>query len=195
VFDHKVTLYQSNGPISSQPLQSGQSHTFHFGLHLPQNSPPTCKNASVHTQYVLAAATYFEGGCCWGWVPAFTPDPCLARQEMSVRRVLGPLAQLRQLDKRVTSIGQTLKYHSISMDEDTGNQQLALLEINQVDQTKESLFGHVSVEWTPYQGVSLRVPGCLSKEQAFVPMEFKMESDSCQELSISLIQHQKLNFK
>jgi hypothetical protein len=110
---------------------------------------------------------------------------------------MGPLAQLRQLDKRVTSIGQNLKYHPISSEVDTGNQLLTLTdrESNKEDSKKESFFGHLSVEWTPFDGVSLRVPGCLSKEQAFVPMEFRMESDACQELSISLIQHQKLHFK
>lgn len=146
---------------------------------------------------------YYEGGC-WGWIPAFAPDPVLVRQELTVRRVLGPLGQLRRLDSTLgVKDNLSLDYHPRAS---TGEEDSALVPtITQSDdaqslEDRSSTFGHASIEWTPLKDVSVRLPGLITAAQSFVPVHVQVKGGlhkefKVQQLSLSLVQHQTLYFK
>ena len=163
----------------------GESVTFKFGIQVPNACPPTCQNPSVHTQYLLAAAVYFEGGC-WGWIPAFAPDPVIVRQEFSVRKVLGPMAQYRVLKDRMLEGDVEVMYHPVM---DMNDQ-----DKDEKSQDEGSVFGHVSTQWSPIHGLVFTLPGLVSSTHAYIPLKVESHTEIL-ELSCAFIQKEDFHFK
>ena len=146
---------------------------------------------------------YYEGGC-WGWVPAFSPDPVLVRQELTVRRVLGPLGQLRRLDSTLgVKDTVSLDFHPRASTGEENSTLVASMTQSADDQSlqdRSSIFGHASLGWTPLKDVSIRLPGLITAAQSFVPVHVQVKGGIYKgfkvlQLSLSLVQHQTLFFK
>lgn len=101
-FDKKILLWNDSSHLTcdlpkAEDLLDGYS--FPFGLQIPNTNPPSVKNDSVTIEYVLAAVVYYQDNCCFGLVPAFSPDPFVTKEMLSVRKVRGPDAQLLELQQ------------------------------------------------------------------------------------------------
>jgi hypothetical protein len=99
-FDKKILLWNESSHLTSdlpKPLDLLEGYSFPFGLQIPNTNPPSVKNDAVTIEYILAAVVYYQDTCCFGWVPAFTPDPFVIKEVLSVRKVRGPDAQFLEL--------------------------------------------------------------------------------------------------
>jgi hypothetical protein len=101
-FDKKILLWNDSSHLTSdlpKPEDLLDGYSFPFGLQIPNTNPPSVKNDAVTIEYVLAAVVYYKDNCCYGWVPAFTPDPFVTREVLSVRKVRGADSQLLELQR------------------------------------------------------------------------------------------------